>query len=265
MGDIFSAIAQYGIVPVMAGVLAYLLVILHTKRVDRKNKEQEEKDKRKMVELEREKEIERQRLEKEKEVEKEKIEAAKQAEFIKAIKDVVMQVANPIHTVEEQTASRKDNQFIAHQLDCLVNEGVDRAYMFSFHNGGKDLLGRGFLRMSITQESIGTNITPIMTEYQRVPRMMFPKLYEELDEKDYYNIDDIKDIKGTDPLTYQFLIQHGVKAAMFRPVKDESGLMIGFIGVEYINKECDNKKKAGKNLDKKTNRIMGALLGQPEQ
>lgn len=265
MGEIFGAIARYGIGPVIVGVIVYLLIVLHNRIAERKRKTQEEKDKREMVKLEKEEELKRQELEKQREIERQKIEAEKEAKIMSMIKEIVIQTINPPHTAEEQRESRKENQFIAHQLDCLVNEGADRAYMFSFHNGGKDLLGRGFLKMSMTQESIGENIAPIMAEYQAMPRMLFPKLYEELDEKDYYNVDDIKTIEKTDQHTYQFLIQHGVKTALFRPIKNEDGLMIGFVGVEYINSPCEDKKKASKNIDKKANRIMGALLGQSNE
>ena len=254
MGDILSAIAQYGLVPVIVGAIVYLLIIMHTKSADRKRMVEEEKSKLRKSELEKNKEIERQKLEAEKEV-----------RIMDMVKQIVIQTINPPHTVEEQQQSHKDNQFISHQLDCLVDEGADRAYMFSFHNGGKDLLGHGFLKMSMTQESIGENICPIMAEYQAMPRMLFPKLYEELEQKDYYNVLNIDEIKKNDQHTYQFLIQHGVKQAMFRPIKDESGLMIGFIGMEYINKICEDEKKSNKNIDKKANRIMGALLGQPKK
>lgn len=49
---------------------------------------------------------------------------------------------------------------------------------------------------------------------------------------------------------------------MFKAVKNENGLMVGFISIEYIKNGCDNFEKSAKNLDKKANRIMGALAGQ---
>ena len=134
--------------------------------------------------------------------------------------------------------------------------------MFSFHNGGTDVLGRGFLKMSMTEEDVDTNVVPIMARYQNMPRMLFPKLYEQLDENDFYNVENVQNIKSSDPFTYQFMIEHGATMAMFRAIKREDGLMIGFVGMEYIHSVCEDIKEAGKNIDKKVNRIMGALLGQ---
>ena len=238
MGDIWSAIAQYGIAPVIIGVILYLLVLWQTKSSERKQRQQEEQAeiKRRQQEIDRENKL------------------------IQTFKELLQE---PKHTVEEQRANRRINEFIVKQLDCLIKEsGADRAYMFSFHNGGKDVLGRGFLKMSMTEEDVGDDISPIMTKYQNMPRMLFPKLYEQLDERDAYNVEITEDIKRSDPFTYQFMMEHGAKQAMFRAIKQEDGLMIGFLGVEYIVKECEDKKKVGKNIDKKVNRIIGALLGQ---
>lgn len=59
------------------------------------------------------------------------------------IKDIVQN--GPEHTVEDEERTRKLNDYIENQLQCLVDElGVNRAYMFSYHNGGRDIMGRGF-------------------------------------------------------------------------------------------------------------------------
>jgi hypothetical protein len=93
---------------------------------------------------------------------------------------------------------------------------------------------------------------------------MFPKLYDALDTNNCYDISNVEDIKDKDPFTYQFMIEHGVKSALFRSIKREDGLMIGFIGMEYMTKECPNMKEAGKLIDKKVNRIIGAMLGHDD-
>ena len=249
MGDIWGAIAQYGVVPVIIGAILYLLILWQTKSSERKQRKQEAEAK-----------LERERLTRENEIIRRQQEIDRENKLIETLKELIQE---PKHTVEEQRANRRINEFIVKQLDCLIKENdAERAYMFSFHNGGKDVLGRGFLKMSITEEDVGEDIAPIMTKYQNMPRMLFPKLYEQLDEREAYNVDITEDIKKTDPFTYQFMIEHGARQAMFRAIKQEDGLMIGFIGVEYILKDCEDKKKVGKNIDKKVNRIIGALLGQ---
>lgn len=71
-------------------------------------------------------------------------------------------------------------------MDCLVKEGADRAFYFTFHNGGKDAIGRGLLKMSMFSESVARG-THIISGFQNVPRSMLPVVYKKLDEiGDYY-------------------------------------------------------------------------------
>lgn len=247
MLDIIKFVSEYGILPVLIGVLLYILLRMSIKASKRKDKAEEEAAK----EAEKKNEAEREAARRQQDIERDE-------KLFKMVKELIQ----PPHTVEEQNKDLKRNTFINQQLECLVNEGADRAYMFMFHNGGVDVLGRGFLKMSMSLEVIGENMTPIMSKYLNMPRMLFPVLYNELNKQDFYNVDDIEEIKKKDPFTYQFLKEHGAHTAMFRAIKRADGLVIGFIGMEYISKDCEDFKKAGKNIDKKVNRIMGALLGQ---
>ena len=250
MGDVWSAIAQYGIVPVVVGVVLYLLIYFQQKRAERKKTAQENEAKR--LEEEQRQDYEAKRREQE---------LAFETKVLEMVREII---DGPKHTAEEQSKNKRLNQFIISQLDCLVEKGADRAYMFQFHNGGKDMLGKGFLKMSMMQESIGKDIKSIMVKYQNAPRMLFPKLYDKLDVDNYYDVKNVEDIKEKDPFTYQFMIEHGVKSALFRSIKREDGLMIGFIGTEYIYEECKDMKAAGKLIDRKVNRIIGAMLGHDD-
>lgn len=249
MTEILGYIAQYGLGPVIAAAVIYIFIRIE-KHWEKKKLAKEEAENRK---------AEEEALAK-KEKEQREAEVAREQRLIAMVKDLVQ---GPQHTAEEQKQNRKINEFIVKQLGCMVDDGpADRAYMFSFHNGGTDMLGRGFLKMSMTEEDVNDDIVPIMAKYQNMPRMLFPVLYEQLDENDYYNIDDVETIKKTDPCTYQFLIEHGAKSALFRSIKKEDGLMLGFVGVEYIKHQCEDGKKASRNIDQKVNRIIGALLNQ---
>ena len=247
MVEILELMSRYGIWTVVVGVLLYLLFVGHSKAEARKDAAAQQAQK----EQEKQKEEER-------EIERRKQECEKDERMFRMIKELL----RPEHTVEEQNSDLQRSTFIIKQLNCLITEGADRAYMFTFHNGGTDVLGRGFLKMSMSQEAIADNIVPIMPKYINMPRTLFPTLYNQLNGKDSYNVYNVEEIKKDDPFTYQFLIEHGAHAALFRAIKKEDGLVIGFIGMEYISRNCEDIKKANKNIEKKVNRIMGALLGQ---
>ena len=247
MGDILNMMNKYGIVQVIIATILYLLFYLTSKHMERKREENLQK-----AELaKQEAENKREECRREQELQREKALVGMMKELIQG----------PPHTVEEQREDLNKNEFIMRQLHCLVEEGADRAYWVTFHNGGRDVLGKGFLKMSMSIEDLNEDITPIAVKYQNMPRMLLPKLYEQLDKQDYYNVDNVEDIKKADPFTYQFLMEHSAKTALFRVIKRDDGLIIGFIGMEYIDRECTDFKKASKNIDKKVNRIIGALLG----
>ena len=250
MLDFIQFISQYGILPVIIGVILYVLFVTHNRAQKRKDEAQKAAEK---------------ESEKQNEANREAARRQQECERDERLFNMVKELIQPKHTVEEQNNDLKRNTFINKQLDCLVSEGADRAYMFMFHNGGVDVLGRGFLKMSMYAEAMSPNIAPIMTKYLNMPRMLLPTLYKELNERDFYNIDNVEDIYASDPFTYQFMQEHCAHTAMFRAIKRTDGLMIGFIGMEYSTKTCEDFKKAGKNIDKKVNRIMGALLGQDDQ
>lgn len=172
----------------------------------------------------------------------------------------------PEHTVEDEEKNRKLNDYIENQLQCLIDElGVNRAYMFSYHNGGRDIMGRGFQKMSIMNEMVDSITPSVMSKYQNVPRTMFPTLFKKLKAEDVYYIENIEDIKTQDPMSYQMFLDHGAKSIFIQAIKRSDGLMIGFIVMEYVNNTCADFSKAQKDLEKKTLRITGALLASDEE
>ena len=183
------------------------------------------------------------------------------------ISDIKEMVRNgPEHTVEDEEKNRKLNDYIEGQLQCLIDEmGVNRAYMFSYHNGGRDIMGRGFQKMSIMNEMVDSHTPSVMSKYQNVPRTMFPTLFKKLKAEDVYHITNIEDIRAQDPMSYQMFLDHGAKSIFIQAIKRNDGLMIGFIVMEYVSNTCWDCQKAQKNLEKKTLRITGALLASDEE
>lgn len=137
--------------------------------------------------------------------------------------------------------------------------------MFSYHNGGRDIMGRGFQKMSIMNEMVDSITPSVMSKYQNVPRTMFPTLFKKLKTEDVYYIENIEDIKTQDPMSYQMFLDHGAKSIFIQSIKRGDGLMIGFIVMEYVNNTCADFSKAQKDLEKKTLRITGALLASDEE
>lgn len=244
-GSFFEAIQTYGILTVVIGFILFAVWEAIKSRIEINEKKEERALK-----------IKEEDAREKRETERSELEAKRYEKLVNIIVEVVQR--GPVHTVEEQEKDREIHETVQHYLDCLVKEGADRAFYFTFHNGGKDAMGRGLLKMSMFSESVARGMH-IISGFQNVPRSMLPVVYKKLDENGDYYIKNVEDIKDVDQIVYNFMKGHGAKSAMFRVIKRDDGLMLGYVGVEFNTLDYDFEKQK-KNLCKKADRIAGAML-----
>lgn len=115
--------------------------------------------------------------------------------------------------------------------------------------------------MSIINEQDNSWTSPVMGDFQNIPRTMFSILFKNLAKRNFYCIMDLNDIKEEDGASYQLFKSHNAKQIMCQALKTEAGLMVGFIVAEFITIDCDDLNKVKEILNKKSLRITGALLG----
>lgn len=245
MDSVIGAINAYGFLTVLLAFVIWMLYSVVKSRI--KARETKEKN-----ELEIRQENARSEREKARD-------AQENERYDKLVKTVVEAIQRgPIHTVKEQEEDRRLHEVIQHNLDVLVADGATRAYYFTFHNGGRNVLGHGLLKMSIFAESVGHG-EHIMTRYQNIPRSMFTFGYKRLDEIGDYYITNVEDVKESDQASYNFLTERDSKAALFRAAKTDDGLIFGFVGVEYDRTDVDFERQKV-NIARSTSRIAGAIL-----
>ena len=245
MAETIKLIIQYGIYPVMMAVLIIVFLCLSKKNAE-KNNEENAQNNLQIMQL-----------------------AVKEGmkdfgdSFKSELREIIEQVKKPaIHTVQDEECNHAINEYIDQQLSCIIRETkADRALFFSYHNGGTDILGRGFQKMSITNEQDNSWTSPVMGEFQNIPRTMFSILFKNLAKRNFYCIMDLNDIKEEDGASYQLFKSHNAKQIMCQALKTEAGLMVGFIVAEFITTNCDDLNKVKEVLNRKSLRITGALLG----
>ena len=245
MAETINLIIQYGIYPVMMAVLITVFLCLSKKNAE-KNNEENAQNNLQIMQL-----------------------AIKEGmkdfgdSFKSELREIVEWVKKPaIHTVQDEECNHAINEYIDQQLSCIIRETkADRVLFFSYHNGGTDILGRGFQKMSITNEQDNSWTSPVMGDFQNIPRTMFSILFKNLAKRNFYCIMDLNDIKEEDGASYQLFKSHNAKQIMCQALKTEAGLMVGFIVAEFITINCDNLNKVKEILNKKSLKITGALLG----
>lgn len=245
MAETINLIIQYGVYPVMMAVLIIVFLCISKKNTE-KNNEENAQNNLQIMQL-----------------------AVKEGmkdfgdSFKSELREIVEEVKKPaIHTVQDEESNHAINEYIDQQLACIIRETkADRALFFSYHNGGTDILGRGFQKMSITNEQDNSWTSPVMGEFQNIPRTMFSILFKNLAKRNFYCIMDLNDIKEEDGASYQLFKSHNAKQIMCQALKTEAGLMVGFIVAEFITINCDDLNKVKEVLNRKSLRITGALLG----
>ena len=245
MAETINLIIQYGIYPVMMAVLIIVFLCLSKKNAE-KNNEENAQNNLQIMQL-----------------------AVKEGmkdfgdSFKSELREIVEWVKKPaIHTVQDEESNHAINEYIDQQLSCIIRETkADRALFFSYHNGGTDILGRGFQKMSITNEQDNSWTSPVMGDFQNIPRTMFSILFKNLAKRNFYCIMNLNDIKEEDGASYQLFKSHNAKQIMCQALKTEAGLMVGFIVAEFITIDCDDLNKVKEVLNRKSLRITGALLG----
>ena len=245
MAETINLIIQYGIYPVMMAVLIIVFLCLSKKNAE-KNNEENAQNNLQIMQL-----------------------AVKEGmkdfgdSFKSELREIVEWVKKPaMHTVQDEECNHAINEYIDQQLSCIIRETkADRALFFSYHNGGTDILGRGFQKMSITNEQDNSWTSPVMGDFQNIPRTMFSILFKNLAKRNFYCIMNLNDIKEEDGASYQLFKSHNAKQIMCQALKTEAGLMVGFIVAEFITTNCDDLNKVKEVLNRKSLRITGALLG----
>lgn len=243
MTDITQMIATYGVLPVLAA--AVIFAVIYTMRAQHKFNEKQQEVNNKQQEQNTQQE-------------------QKVMDMLLQLGTTLAQVnknTNTQHSKEEEEENRKVDEYVNKQLRRLLEDNqANRASCFLYHNGGRNVVGRSFQKMSMTHEQIDTNTVSMMQSYQQVPRMMYPIINEKMAEQGWYYINDIKEIQETDAITYQSYYSRGVKAVFIQAIKATSGAIMGFITLEYISNDVPQDQKQLRHcLINKSMKISGAL------
>lgn len=160
--------------------------------------------------------------------------------------------------------SCKESDHISDEIDLrlesvLEKTRADRAYVFLFHNGGKDMTGRHFPKMSCTNEKVQVGIKPSMQNFQNLYRSSLIYKITCLKESGICWIDDVDDIKERDYATYDMMVQNGVQSSYSVAVCLEEGYPCGFLGIDFLRKAPLRLEEIKQILQSESLKIDGLL------
>ena len=180
------------------------------------------------------------------------------------ILDSVINIAGTTHVItkEENEALIEKNRLIDEYLKRLVSlTNSTKAIAVRYHNGGRDLSGNPFLKMSMTNEAVNLGYKPTIMEYQNQFQSMLSLVIERLDSCGECYIFDLEDIKDLDAGTYEFFKSVRVKVFLAKAIVSLDGQCIGFIAIHYNedNMRHFDEKKSIELLDKTAGAVSGLL------
>lgn len=159
--------------------------------------------------------------------------------WMKFIDENVFKEGNYNHAKEDH----RSNTFNL-MVDDILTEGIrksraDRALLFSYHNGGRDYTGRGFQKMSCTNEIVCPGVKTVQAKYNNTFRSVMKYVNNQLIKVGYFNIPDIQTIEFGDKDTdgdagfYQLAMEDNIHAMYGCHFVNKDGEVMGFVAFTY--------------------------------
>lgn len=173
---------------------------------------------------------------------------------------IVKGVTNHVPSRDENDKLTNVNTEINNHLQqILLNTNASRANLVQYHNGGRGINKQSFLKMSITNEQVQLGVKPFISEFKDQFRNLLAYFVQQLDEKGYCYIQDSETLKDKDISTYEFLKDRGIQAKYGMAIRDNNGMVIGFVSVEYLDKNNANTQIIDK-VFKEQQKVFETLL-----
>lgn len=179
-----------------------------------------------------------------------------QENYNSMIQDIIKGVSKKHLTpVESKNISKIEKEINDIINQILLETGASRVCIVKYHNGNKDMTGKSFLKMSMTNEVVNLGVAPMMSDFRDLFRSLLAYWCHEIETKECCIISDAEDLKDIDITMYQYLTVRNIEAKYGMGLKDNDGNIIGFICIEYLNKSDFDLKKINNVMIKNFPRI----------
>lgn len=166
------------------------------------------------------------------------------------IQDIVQGVSKRHLTFEESKGLIQIEKQINDAINVILKEtNASRVCIVKYHNGNKDMTGKSFLKMSMTNEVVNIGIAPMMQDFKDIFRSLLSYWCHELEINEVCVIRNVEEIKGKDVTMYQYLVTRNIESKYGTVLKDNDGNIIGFICIEYLDKKDFDLEKINKTME----------------
>lgn len=164
--------------------------------------------------------------------------------YNKMVKDIINGVNTHYLTPEEGKSIAQIEKQINDTVRVMLKDtNASRVCIVKYHNGNKDMTGMSFLKMSMTNEAVNVGVAPLMPDFQGHFRSLLAFWCHEIDTTGECIISDTENLVDVDITMYEYLKTRNIEAKYGVSLKNAEGNVIGFICVEYLNKDDFDKEK----------------------
>jgi len=132
-------------------------------------------------------------------------------------------------------ASRLDTvQGVNDILDSLICDcKCERVSLLEFHNGGTNICGLPFAKISCTHERCSIGVKLASFNIKDYPIALFGYVVAKALSTKLVMIESLDSLKATDASTYQFWTESGAKALCIRVVRNLNDMPLGILVLEF--------------------------------
>ena len=210
------------------GLAVIIIIILYIKNNNQRDKEKEEEKKR-----------------------YERLNEDLRKNYETVIKEIISEITHKHLTPDESKNIEQIECRINNLINIVLKESnASRVFVVRYHNGNKDMLGKSFLKMSMTNEVVNLGVSPMMPDFRDIFRSLLTYWCSTIESKNKYLIQNIEELKEKDMTLYQYLKVRNIEGMCGLAIRDANSNVIGFLGLEYLSKTDMNEKQINKVLNK---------------
>ncbi len=124
----------------------------------------------------------------------------------------------------------------------LLRTGASRAFVFEFHNGGTNICGLPFLRMTNTYESLSAGMPTRLLSFGQLPSSILHSAAGDLllDANTYICVgDEDEEAENTHHLATEYMRKVGIDTTVLARITSVSGTVLGFCGIDFHAADAD--------------------------
>ena len=125
---------------------------------------------------------------------------ARDTEFKQLFNAVVNKGTHILTEDEDRLAKQIDESITSYMKDIVNTLQPSKCFLVRYHNGGKDMNGLSFLKLSVTNEAGAGGLAPVIQEYQNQFRSSIGGICHAIDKQGYVFVPNLEEITQSSSL-----------------------------------------------------------------